>query len=73
MMCRLLNGGVVCDSSGEAFSLSELTFLGSSNILGLHSNSVGVGSHCPESDVDPDSLTFFRERESNLLPDLTPL
>ena len=72
-MFRMLHVSVVCDSRGGAFSLSELMFLGSLKIFGLYSNSVGVGSHGPESDVALESWTFFRERESSLLLELTSL
>ena len=54
-------------SSGGMFSLSELMFLGSLKILGLYSNSVGVGNHGPESEVILESFIISGERESNLL------
>ena len=65
-MFKLLKVDIVCKSTSRAFSLSEPMFLGPLQILGLHSNSVGVGSHAPESDVEPESLTFLGERESTL-------
>ena len=53
--------GIIAGSGGGMFSFSELMFLESSKILGLCSNSVGVGSHGPESEVILESFTLFRE------------